>query len=121
MIEHRLFTRFKVEGEGLIQYNATKPETVRMELADMSFRGFGAYSPKPIESNTDVKFYISGKIFGKHLRGEGKVMYSQKYRRKETDVFRVGVEFISVDSNLVRDTLELLRKKQANSAKEEEK
>jgi c-di-GMP-binding flagellar brake protein YcgR len=110
MIEHRLFTRFKVEGEGLIQYSSAKPETVRVEMADMSFRGFGVYSPRPIETNTSVKFYISGKMFEKHLRGEGKIMYSQKYRHKETDVYRMGVEFISVDSNQVRDVLDILRK-----------
>lgn len=115
MIEHRLFTRFKIEGEGLIQYNSAKPETIRVEMADMSFRGFGAYSAKPIEGNTNVKFYISGKMFEKHLRGTGKVMYSQKYRRKETDVFRMGVEFISVDSDQVRDVLESLRKDQSGN------
>ena len=119
MIEHRLFTRFKLEGEGLIQYNVAKPGTIRVELADMSFRGFGAYSSEPIESNTHVKFYISGKIFEKHLRGEGKVMYSQAYRRKEADIFRMGVEFISVDSEQVRDVLELLRKEQSEKFQQE--
>jgi hypothetical protein len=109
MIEHRLFTRYRVHGEVLIQFTKTKPETIRTELVDMSFRGFGVYSPRAIEANTTVKFYISGKLFEKHLRGEGKVMYSQSYRRKETDIFRMGVEFISVDSDQVRDALELLR------------
>ncbi len=121
MIEHRLFTRYRVGGEILIQYTGTKPETIRAELADMSFRGFGAYSPKAIDSNATVKFYISGKYFEKHLRGEGKVMYSQAYRRKETDVFRMGVEFISVDSDQVRDVLELLRKEQSGNLQQEEK
>jgi hypothetical protein len=121
MIEHRLFTRFKVEGEGLIQYTAAKPETVRVELVDMSFRGFGVYSPKPIDGDTNVKFYFSGKKFEKHLRGEGKVMYSQKYRHKDADVFRMGVEFISVDSNQVRDMLESLRKEQSGKLPQEKK
>ena len=121
MIEHRLFTRFKVEGEGLIQYTAAKPETVRVELVDMSFRGFGVYSPKPIEGDTKVKFYFSGEKFERHLRGEGKVMYSQKYRHKEADVFRMGVEFISVDSNQVRDMLESLRQEQSGKFQQEKK
>jgi hypothetical protein len=119
MIEHRLFTRYRVGGEVLVQYGGgTKPETIRAELVDMSFRGFGVYSPKALAASATVKFYISGKYFEKHLRGEGKVMYSQAYRRKETDVFRMGVEFISVDSDQVRDLLEILRKEQGSGAQE---
>jgi c-di-GMP-binding flagellar brake protein YcgR len=121
MIEHRLFTRYRVEGEVLIQFTGAKPETIRTELVDMSFRGFGVYSPKAVDANATVKFYISGKYFEKHLRGEGKVMYSQAYRRKEADVFRMGVEFISVDSNQVRDVLDILRKEHGGEIKEQEK
>jgi hypothetical protein len=110
MIEHRLFTRYRIEGEVLIQSAGAKPETIRTELVDMSFRGFGVYSPKAVDANASVKFYISGKHFEKHLRGEGKIMYSQAYRRNDSDIFRMGVEFIAVDSNQVRDVLDLLRK-----------
>jgi hypothetical protein len=122
VIEHRLFTRYRVAGEVLVQYTGgAKPETIRAELVDMSFRGFGVYSPKAISASSTVKFYISGKYFEKHLRGEGKIMYSQAYRRKETDVFRMGVEFISVDSDQVRDVLEMLRKELGNEVGEQEK
>ncbi|MCX5707909.1 MAG: PilZ domain-containing protein [Candidatus Omnitrophica bacterium] len=121
MIEHRLFTRYRVEGEVLLQCAGPKPETIRAELVDMSFRGFGVYSPKAIDANTTVRFYISGKYFEKHLRGEGKIMYSQSYRRKETDVFRMGVEFISVDSDQVRDGLDRLRKEHGGEVGEQEK
>jgi len=110
VIEHRLFTRYRAGGEVLLQYTGKKPEAIRAELVDISFRGFGVYAPVAIDANTTVKFYISGQYFEKHLRGEGRVMYSQAYRRKETDVFRMGVEFISVDSNQVRDVLDVLRK-----------
>lgn len=116
MIEHRLFTRYRIEGEVLIQSTGAKPETIRAELVDMSFRGFGVYSPKAIDAKALVKFYISGKYFEKHLRGEGKIMYSQAYRRKDTNVFRMGIEFIAVDSNQVRDVLDVLRKERGSEA-----
>jgi hypothetical protein len=121
VLEHRLFTRYRAEGEVLLQYNVTKPETIRAELVDMSFRGFGLYASKAINASTMIKFYISGKYFEKHLRGEGKIMYCQAYRRKETDVFRMGVEFISVDSDQVRDVLEVLRKEHGTELGEPEK
>ncbi len=121
MFEHRLFSRFRASGEVLFQFNSPQPETIKAELVDISFRGFGVYSEKAISAMTEVKFYISGKLFKKHLRGQGKVMYSQQYRRKETDLFRMGVEFISVDSEQVRDVLELLRQEQPGSVVPEEK
>jgi hypothetical protein len=122
MQEHRLFTRYRVQGEVLIQYSsAGKPETVRAELVDISFRGFGVYSPKSIDAGATVKFYISGGLFTKHMRGEGKLMYSQAYHRKETDVFRMGIEFISVDSDQVRDILDILQKETPGGSRGEEK
>lgn len=118
MIEHRLFTRYRLEGEVLIQALGPMPEAIHAELVDMSFRGFGVYSPKAVDANVKIKFYISGKYFEKNLKGEGKVMYCQAYRRKDTDVFRIGVEFISVDSNQIRDVLDILHKERGGEVRE---
>jgi c-di-GMP-binding flagellar brake protein YcgR len=110
MLEHRFFTRYKVEGEVLIQFKGQgKTETVRAELVDMSFRGCGIYSPRALEQAMMVNFFISGKLFQKHMRGEARVMYSQAYKRANGDVHRVGLEFISVDSDQVRDVIMLFQ------------
>jgi c-di-GMP-binding flagellar brake protein YcgR len=111
MLEHRLFTRFVVPGEVLIQLQGATIETVRAELVDISFKGAGAYSAKMIAVDTRVRFFISSKSFEKHIRGEGRIRYAHAHRRKDVDVYRLGIEFVDVDSELVRDILTRLSEK----------
>jgi len=115
MIEHRLFTRFLTEGEVLVQLQGAAVETIRAELVDISFKGVGIYSRKMIAADTPVRFFVSSKLFEKHIRGEGRIRYVHAHRRKDAEVYRMGIEFIDVDSELVRDTILSLQKKLTQS------
>ncbi|MCK9595411.1 MAG: PilZ domain-containing protein [Candidatus Omnitrophica bacterium] len=109
MPENRLFTRFIVEGEVLVHPHGQGAELVKTELVDISFKGAGVYSPKMIELNTPVKFIVSGKLFKNTIRGEGRIKYAHPWKRNGRDVFRIGIEFVDVDSDLVMDRLKFLR------------
>lgn len=109
MSESRLFTRFIVEGEMLIQLQGQGSAMVKTELVDISFKGAGVYSPKKIELDTPVKFVVSGKLFKNSIRGAGRIKYVHPWKRGGQDVYRIGIEFVDVDSDLVLDRLKDLR------------
>jgi hypothetical protein len=109
MQENRLFTRFIVEGEVQIEVQDAIGAVVHVELVDISFKGAGVYSAKMVEVGTPVKFMISGKYFKNPIIGEGKIRYARPWKRGNADIYRLGIEFIDVDSELVRTRLVNLR------------
>jgi c-di-GMP-binding flagellar brake protein YcgR len=110
MMEQRLFTRFLVKGEVLIKLEE-KAESIKADLVDISFNGAGVFTRRMIEPDTLVKFFISGKLFERHISGEGKIKYVRAYTVDKCDIYRMGIEFINVDSNLIRDVLMHLQEK----------
>ena len=110
MLEQRLFTRFLVKGEIFIQQK-DKAETLKADLVDISFNGAGVFAPQMIEPDTLIKFSILGKLFEKDISGEGQIKYARAYPSDKGDLYRMGIEFINVDSNLIRDVLMQLQAK----------
>ena len=110
MIEHRLFTRFPVTGKAVLQTKTMPIRTARGDLIDMSFKGIGIYSPDSMKANDAVRLLLTSRSFSRHIQGDGKIMYVQKIFRNDKMLFRMGIEFVSVDSDLVRDIVEGLQK-----------
>ena len=118
MIEHRLFTRYPVIGKAVLQTKTIPIRTARGDLIDMSFKGIGVYSPDPMQPHDIVRLLLTSKSFGRHIQGDGKIMYAQKVWRNDKMLFRVGIEFVNVDSDFVRDIVEGLQKESAKKSPE---
>jgi len=110
MIEHRLFTRYPVIGKAVLQTKTMPIRTARGDLIDMSFKGIGIYSSDALQPKDAVRLLLTSKSFSRHIQGDGQVMYVQKVVRQDKMLFRIGIEFVSVDSELIRDIVEALQK-----------
>jgi c-di-GMP-binding flagellar brake protein YcgR len=110
MIEHRLFTRYPVIGKAVLQTKTVPIRTVRGDMIDISFKGIGIYSDDAVQPNEAIRVLLTSKSFERHIQGEGKIKYVQSVLRNDKRVFRMGIEFVNVDSDLVRDIVETLQK-----------
>jgi hypothetical protein len=105
MQEHRLFIRYRVQGEVLLHTKNGDLKPLKCDLVDLCFKGAGIYSKEKLEPETAVRFIIASKSFPEHIRGEGKIIYVRPMTRNGEDFFRLGLNFINVDSELLKDIL----------------
>jgi hypothetical protein len=105
MQEHRLFIRYKVQGDVLIHQKTGELKPVKGDLVDLCFKGAGIYSKEKLEPEMPVRFIIMSKSFPEHIKGEGKIIYVRPMTRNGEDFFRLGLNFINVDSEQLRDIL----------------
>lgn len=97
-------------GTILFQPTEGKPRTVKGELVDVSFRGVAAYSDESLPKDALFRFLLLSKEFDVRMGGVGKIIYSQPIVRRNATMFRLAVEFTSVDSDLVREIMTKLEK-----------
>ena len=109
MEEHRLFIRYKIPGEVLIQPKDGINKTIKANLIDLCFKGAGVYSNELIPTDTHVRILITSKAFEGHIRGEGKIRYVRILKKDQDELYRMGIEFVDVDSDLIRDILTQLQ------------
>lgn len=110
MADNYFFTRYALPGTVLFQPTGGPPRTIRGELNDISFRAISMYSKDELAKDTIVRFLLMSKEYDVRISGAGKVTYSQPLVRKASQMFRIGVEFTTVDSELLRDTMSRLGK-----------
>jgi hypothetical protein len=77
----------------------------KANLLDISFKGAGVHAKQMLAAGTPVRFIITSKSFEDHIGGDGRIVYARPMKRNEVAFFRMGIEFINVDSELVRDIL----------------
>ena len=109
--EKRAFTRFCITGTVMIQSGtAGTVKTIKGELLDLSFKGGGFYTQESLAKGSSVIFLFLNKELGLRLRGEAKIVSVQKIRNKGEDVFKYGIQFSKLDSEVLRDIILKLQK-----------
>ena len=110
MFENRKYIRFNTEGRVTIYPKDNPGFSIRASLSDISMLGIGAYSDDRLESGTEVRFVIINKFLEKPIIGEGRVRYSKAFMRIYKEVFRIGIEFITVDNEAVERVIKQIQK-----------
>ena len=107
-MERRLFVRFTMTSS--VTLSPEKDDLVRIpcDLCDMSYEGLGVYSPKNILVER-IKFAIFNHELNVNLKGTARVVFCKSVRYNDKDCFRVGLEFLEVDRDNVRDILKRVR------------
>jgi hypothetical protein len=110
-IEKRSFTRFRIVGTVMIQSGpAGAVKTIKGELLDLSFKGGGFCTQESLAKGSSVIFLLLNHELGLRLRGEAKIVSVQKIRHKGEDVFKYGMQFSKLDSEVLRDIILNLQK-----------
>lgn len=105
MKERRLFVRFPMSGQVVLQPEQKDFKTLDCELRDVCFEGVGLYAPEKVAPLSLVKFIIVNRQTNVNISGVGRIVYCNPARYNDRDCFRIGVEFIDVDSRQVRAAL----------------
>ena len=108
--ENRLYVRYSLQGMILIQETGSI-KTLKGELVDLSFKGCAAYCKQPLKLENGVKFIVKTEELGVHFQGTAQVKYCQPIVRNSETLYRIGIEFVGVDSEQVRDALLHLQKR----------
>jgi len=121
METQRQYTRFITEAIVIFKLEGEVPHSIKADLFDLSFKGISVYSPEKIEIGTEVDFELTAKLFDRPIIGRGRIRYVKAAKINNTDVFKMGIEFISIEkeailsiiNNLQRGIAISIRKKQA--------
>jgi hypothetical protein len=109
--DKRGFTRFAISGTVMIQSGpAGTKKTLKGELLDLSFKGVGFCTHESLMKGSSVIFLLLNKELGLRLRGEAKIVSAQKIRHKGEDLFKYGMQFSKLDSEILRDVILNLQK-----------
>jgi hypothetical protein len=104
--EKRSFKRFGIIGTVMIQSGAVGAvKTIKGELLDLSFKGGGFCTQESLVKGSRVIFLLKNHELGLRLRGEAKIISVQKIRYKGKDVFKYGMQFSKLDSDILRDII----------------
>jgi c-di-GMP-binding flagellar brake protein YcgR len=102
MQEQRRYIRYNAEGSAIIKPQDGTSRNIQANLVDISFLGIGVEAGEKISSGTDVGFEVTTKLWDKTIIGKGKIKHVQEIKRYDTDIFRIGIEFIDVDKETIR-------------------
>lgn len=98
MKERREFTRFDMEAEVVLKPQDGASRNIKADLYGICFLGAGVYTAEEIEPGTNVKFELTSKLSKETVICEGKVIYMTKVKEKPACIYRMGINFINIDS-----------------------
>lgn len=98
MNERREFQRFSIDAEVVLKPEDGTSRVIKADLYGICFLGAGVYATEKIEPNMIVKFELTSKLSKETIVCEGKVVYATKVKEGPACIFRMGINFINVDS-----------------------
>jgi len=108
-MERRLFVRFPMSGTAVMQPEQKDLRAIDCELFDISFEGIGVFCPVQLRAGGLTKFLIINRQLNVNIGGMGRIAHSAPVKFNGKDYFRVGIEFIDVDSGQMRRLLQQIR------------
>jgi len=93
--------RYRIEGSANLQPEDGTSRVIKADLVDICYLGIGVHSNEEIAAGTDVKFELVAKIWDDPVIGRGKVKYAVKIKKYNIDIFRLGIEFIDINKQIV--------------------
>ena len=97
MIERRRYERINTEDRVVIKSQDGSGAPIESGLVSISFVGLSVYAKEGIKPDVNVSLELKSKSWDKSVVGEGKVIHSEKIKIGDSEVFRIGIEFIKID------------------------
>jgi hypothetical protein len=102
MQERRKYIRYDIDGSAVLKIDGQMLGTIKGELVNIGFQGMSVYVPEKIEEGINVKFELTTKLYDRPVVGEGKIIYVKIIKRYDTNVFRIGIEFLNFDRKAIQ-------------------
>lgn len=104
MSEKRNHLRFSFKNNIFLKLESDPVKTIESQILDISFTGLSFFLNENVNINTMVEFDVSC-FAGKHLVGRGKVVHISQHILYAQNGFKIGLEFIEVNKEIVLNTI----------------
>ena len=97
-----------------MKFESDLAKIIEGKLLDISFGGLSIFLKESIELGAIVQAIVqfnSPNVLEKQLVGRGTVVHASQYSLNGQDGFRIGLEFIEVDKEIVINIIDKLRSK----------
>ncbi|MEI6631960.1 MAG: PilZ domain-containing protein [bacterium] len=101
MANRRGFLRYTIKAKVCFKYEGNISKTIEGQLVNISFSGLGVFFKESIDVNTIIQFDLTANFIAEHLIGKGKIIYAAQQKTYEGNGFKIGVEFIEVNNEIV--------------------
>jgi c-di-GMP-binding flagellar brake protein YcgR len=101
MEDKRKYMRFQAQGSVAVRVK-DPGHSFEASLSDIGIEGIGVYSSEKLEIGKEVELEITTKYSDNPLKAGCKVIYAQQMNKLNSEVKRIGFEFIEVDKRAVR-------------------
>jgi len=102
MQERRKYIRYDIEGNAILKTRVDASGSIKGDLVNIGFEGMSVSVQEKIAEGSDISFELTTKLYDKPIIGEGKVVYVAEDTVSNSNVFRIGVEFIHIDKKAIQ-------------------
>ena len=114
MADKRNFRRFNYENSIFLKLESDPTKTIEGKLLNISFTGLSVFLKESVNVDAIVQTIAQFDVPGsgeQHLFGRGKVVHVKQYKLYAQNGFRIGLEFVEVDKDVVLNILNRLESK----------
>ena len=101
MREKRSHTRTIMTGKVTLRPENNPAEAVMADLVNISYGGICCHSGKALEVGMLVQFELTAEFLMEPLCGKGKISSVIEAKHYATTYFRMGIDFVEVNKNMV--------------------
>ena len=110
MEERRRYKRFDTVGTVVLKPEDGTSRAVRADLINIGFTGITTvYVQEKIEVGIYVKLELISQLWNKPVICKGKIIHTEELRKYDSNVFRMGIEFIDIDKKAIQNILNLIQ------------
>lgn len=109
MKERREFTRFDIEGDVVLKPQDGTSRVIKADLYGICFLGAGAYATERIEPGIILNLELTSKLSKETIICEGITVYATKVKDGAACIYRMGINFINIDSKKNQDIFNLIQ------------
>jgi c-di-GMP-binding flagellar brake protein YcgR len=120
MGRQREYTRFITEATVILKLEGDVSSGIRADLVDLSFTGISVYAPERIETDSKINFELITKFLDKPIIGKGKIRYVQETKINNTEVFKMGIEFIEIEKETILSIINRLQREITRNIKRQQ-
>lgn len=113
MQEKREYQRFSLNDSIFLRFENEPEKVIKAELLDISLGGLSIFLKENAELGATVETIVQFDYLvsaERKLVGKGRVAHVTKCELFEQDGYKIGVEFIEVDKEIVTNIIDRIRK-----------
>lgn len=113
MSEKRGYTRYNINGEITLKAENGDPIVLKVSVTDISFLGVSISLAENVDDLIDkvILFELTTELYSQFLSGKGKIKYTKEEKKGADLIYRIGLEFIDVDKDILLDFLQVVQER----------